>query len=79
MPTAASTGSSLPGARVALRGQHCPAPRFVTVVPADAEDAAGKVAGRSAWHWPVRAVAPRDGTRPDTVAGPEVPASLGRR
>ncbi len=80
VPTVALMGSSLSDAQTALLREHCPALRFVTVMlDAGAEDAAEKIAGRLAWHWPVRAISLPDGTQPDTVAEPEVLASLGRR
>ena len=73
-------GSSLSDAQVALLRAHCPALRFVSVMlDAGAEDAAEKIAGRLAWHWPVRAIALPEGTQPDTVVEPEVLALLGRR
>jgi DNA primase len=80
VPTVALMGSSISDAQVTLLREHCPALRFVTVMlDAGAEDAAEKVAGRLAWHWPVRSVALPEGTQPDTVAEPEVLALLGRR
>ena len=79
VPTVALMGSSLSEAQIALLREHCPALRFVTVMlDAGAEEAAEKVAGRLAWHWPVRLIALPDGTQPDTVAEPEVLALLGR-
>src|SRR4051794_25458937 len=79
-PTIALMGSSLSDTQVALLREHCPALRFVTVMlDAGAEDAAEKVAGRLAWHWPVRSITLPDGTQPDTIAEVEVLALLGRR
>jgi len=41
-------------------------------------EAAEKIAGRLAWHWPVRSRALPDDTQPDTVDAGELLALLGR-
>ncbi len=74
-------GSSISDAQIALLVEHCPALRFVTVL-LDGDDAGRKaaelVAGRLAWHWPVKIGALPEGLQPDTTPEAVLMHAIGR-
>jgi DNA primase len=81
VPAVALMGSSISDEQVALLVEHCPALRFVTVLmdgDKAGREAAERVAGKLAWHWPVRIGALPEGMQPDTTPLAALMHAIGR-
>src|SRR3954451_6068959 len=81
VPAVGLMGSSISDAQIALLVEHCPNLRFVTVL-LDGDEAGRKasklVAGKLAWHWPVRIGALPQDMQPDTTPLPALMHAIGR-